>query len=112
MNAISRWPSRAETAACSTAALSGVEKHPWISCEINHVSGVLALVESGLGVAAVPALSILPERQSMVVGVPLVNPAVKRTLGLISRHQHAVPPASRTLFDMLSASVATAKPMR
>lgn len=87
------------------AALAGVEKHPWISCEINHVSGILALVESGLGVAAVPGLSILPERQGTVVGVPLVNPAVKRTLGLISRHQHAMPPASRTLFDMMSASI-------
>jgi DNA-binding transcriptional LysR family regulator len=87
------------------AALAGVEKHPWISCEINHVSGILALVESGLGVAAVPGLSILPERQGTVVGVPLVNPAVKRTLGLISRHQHAMPPASRTLFEMMSASI-------
>jgi len=56
-------------------------------------------------VAAVPGLSILPERQGTVVGVPLVNPAVKRTLGLISRHQHAMPPASRTLFDMMSASI-------
>lgn len=87
------------------AALAGVEKHPWISCEINHVAGILALVESGLGVAAVPGLSILPERQGAVIGVPLVNPAVKRTLGLISKHQHAMPPASRTLFDMLSASI-------
>ena len=87
------------------AALSGVEKHPWISCEINHVSGVLALVESGLGVAAVPGLSIPREAHSTVIGVPLVNPTVNRTLGLISRHQHAMPPASRTLFDMLVAGI-------
>ena len=87
------------------AALAGVEKHPWISCEINHVSGILALVESGLGVAAVPGLSILAQRQGAVIGVPLVNPSVKRTLGLISKHQHAMAPASRTLFDMLSANI-------
>ena len=55
--------------------------------------------------AAVPGLSILQERQSKVIGVPLVHPAVKRTLGLISKHQYAMPPASRTLFDMLSASI-------
>ena len=87
------------------AALSGVEKHPWISCEINHVSGVLALVESGLGVAAVPGLSIPREANSTVIGVPLVNPVVNRTLGLISRHQQAMPPASRTLFDMFVAGI-------
>ena len=87
------------------AALAGVEKHPWISCEINHVSGILALVESGLGVAAVPGLSILAQRQGAVIGVPLVNPSVKRTLGLICKHQHAMAPASRTLFDMLSANI-------
>ena len=87
------------------AALAGVEKHPWISCEINHVSGILALVESGLGVAAVPGLSILAQRQGAVIGVPLVNPSVKRTLGLISKRQHAMAPASRTLFDMLSANI-------
>ena len=87
------------------AALSGVEKHPIIFCEVNHVSGVLALVEAGLGVAAVPGLSVLPERQELVVGVPLVNPAINRTLGLITKRNHVMPPAARTLFDMLSEAL-------
>jgi DNA-binding transcriptional LysR family regulator len=87
------------------AALSGVEKHPLIFCEVNHVSGILALVDAGMGVAAVPGLSVLPDRQENIVGVPLVNPAIKRTLGIISRHHHVMPPAARTLFDMLTASV-------
>jgi len=87
------------------AALSGVEKHPIIFCEVNHVSGVLALVEAGMGVAAVPGLSVLPERQGHVVGVPLVNPAINRTLGLITKRNHVMPPAARTLFDMLSEAL-------
>lgn len=83
------------------AALAGVEKHPAILCEVNHVSGVLALVEAGMGVAAVPGLSVLPGRPDTIVGVPLVNPPVHRTLGLISKRSHSMAPAARTLFEML-----------
>lgn len=91
------------------AALAGVEKHPLVFCEVNHVSGVLALVEAGMGVAAVPGLSVLPGRPDGVIGVPLVNPAVHRTLGLISKRNHAMAPAARTLFDMLAAALVKKK---
>jgi DNA-binding transcriptional LysR family regulator len=84
------------------AALAGIEKHPVISCEVNHVSGVLALVDAGMGVAAVPGLSVLPGKQEGIVGVPLVNPEIKRTLGLICKRGHSMPPAARTLFEMLT----------
>ena len=87
------------------AALAGVEKHPVILCEVNHVSGVLALVEAGIGVAAVPGLSVLPGRPDGIVGVPLVNPEIKRTLGLISKRDHSMAPAARTLFEMLSEAL-------
>jgi DNA-binding transcriptional LysR family regulator len=87
------------------AALAGIEKHPVIFCEVNHVSGVLALVEAGMGVAAVPGLSVLPGRQDGLVGVPLVNPEIKRTLGLISKRDHSMAPAARTLFEMLTETL-------
>jgi DNA-binding transcriptional LysR family regulator len=87
------------------AALAGVEKHPLIFCEVNHVSGVLALVEAGMGVAAVPGLSVLPGRPDTIVGVPLVNPQINRTLGLISKRSHRMAPAARTLFEMLAEAL-------
>jgi len=87
------------------AALAGIEKHPLIFCEVNHVSGVLALVEAGMGVAAVPGLSVLPGRLDGIVGVPLANPEVKRTLGLISKRNHSMAPAARTLFEMLAEAL-------
>jgi DNA-binding transcriptional LysR family regulator len=87
------------------AALAGVEKHPVILCEVNHVSGVLALVEAGMGVTAVPGLSVLPGRPDTIVGVPLVNPAIHRTLGLVTRRNHSMAPAARTLFDMLAQAL-------
>lgn len=91
------------------AALAGVEKHPLIFCEVNHVSGVLALVEAGMGVAAVPGLSVLPGRPDSIVGVPLVHPSVERTLGLISKRNHSMAPAARTLFEMLSDALVKKK---
>lgn len=87
------------------AALAGVEKHPLVFCEVNHVSGVLALVEAGMGVAAVPGLSVLPGRSDGIIGVPLVNPAIHRTLGLISKRNHVMAPAARTLFEMLAGAL-------
>lgn len=94
------------------AALAGIEKHPVILCEVNHVSGVLALVEAGMGVAAVPGLSVLPGRQDGIVGVPLVNPQINRTLGLITKRNHSMAPAARTLFEMLSESLVKRSPAR
>jgi len=44
---------------------------------------------------------VLPGRPDGIVGVPLVNPEIKRTLGLICKRGHSMPPAARTLFGML-----------
>jgi DNA-binding transcriptional LysR family regulator len=87
------------------AALAGIEKHPLIFCEVNHVAGVLALVEAGMGVAAVPGLSVPQGRRDGIVGVPLANPEIKRTLGLISKRNHSMAPAARTLFEMLAEAL-------
>jgi DNA-binding transcriptional LysR family regulator len=92
------------------AALAGIEKLPLIFCEVNHVSGVLALVEAGMGVAAVPGLSVPAGREAAIVGVPLVEPGIQRTLGLISKRNHSMAPAARTLFGMLSEALRSQQP--
>jgi DNA-binding transcriptional LysR family regulator len=58
-----------------------------------------------MGVAAVPGLSVLPGRPDTIVGVPLVNPAIHRPLGLVTRRNHSMAPAARTLFDMLAQAL-------
>lgn len=87
------------------AALAGSGKHPLVFCEVNHVAGVLALVQAGLGVAAVPALSVAPGRVDGLVAVPLAQPEVTRTLGLISKRGHSMAPAARALFEMLRSAL-------
>jgi len=50
------------------------------------------------GVAAVAGLPVLPGRPDTVVGVPLKKPTICRTPGLISKHNHSLASAARTLF--------------
>lgn len=89
-------------------ALAGVEKHPAVFYEVNHVSGILALVEAGMGVAAVPRLSLPQHPGAPVIGVPLVSPPVYRTLGLIRKRGRVMPPAAQTLFGMLQQALVKA----
>lgn len=70
----------------------------WYEC--NHVTGALALVEAGLGLAALPRLAV-PGDHPRVHGVPLVQPELWRTLGLLQRRDRALSPAARALRERL-----------
>jgi DNA-binding transcriptional LysR family regulator len=87
-------------------ALSTLEHRPVAFYEANHVAGALGLVEAGLGLAALPNLS-LPATHPTLKGIPLVEPGVHRMLGLISRKDRPLQPAAAVLYDMLRDSLAT-----
>ena len=75
-------------------------------CTVNHVAALLAFVEAGLGVGVVPRMA-LPRTKGhnqAVVGVPLADPSIERTLGLICRRGRELAPASRKLYDLLLAA--------
>jgi len=55
------------------------------ACEVRHLSTALALVEAGVGIAAVP-VSAMPDRDHpLITSVPLVSPRVSRALGTVRR---------------------------
>lgn len=54
-------------------------------CETRHVTTMLGMVEAGLGIAAVPAMSLPSSGHSILTSLPLTEPAVKRTVGLLRR---------------------------
>ncbi|UYB60203.1 LysR family transcriptional regulator (plasmid) [Klebsiella michiganensis] len=54
-------------------------------CETRHVTTMLGMVEAGIGIAAVPAMSMPASEHSVLTSVPLVDPVVKRSVGLIRR---------------------------
>ena len=54
-------------------------------CETRHVTTLLGMVEAGIGIAAVPAMSMPPSEHSVLRALPLTEPAVTRTVGLLKR---------------------------
>ena len=85
-------------------ALTDAAARPRWFCEAQHVSTLVSFVEAGLGIAAVPELAMPPAGHSTLVGVPLVEPAVTRPVGLIRRAGRELPPASRLLYDAIRAA--------
>jgi DNA-binding transcriptional LysR family regulator len=90
-------------------ALARSPARPRWFCEVNHVPALVSLVMAGLGVGVVPRMALPPDGHQGLVAVPLVEPKVSRTLGLISRRGRALPAAAQLLYDMLIARKATAR---
>jgi len=72
--------------------------------EVRHVSTLVGLVEAGLGVAAVPRLAMPQGDHATLVSIPLVEPTITRTVGLIRRRSRSLSPAAQQLYDLLLAS--------
>jgi len=83
-------------------AIAHLEQRPTIYYEANHVVGVLALGEAGLGMAVLPGLA-LPRDHPRLCAIPLTEPAVDRVLALIRRRDRALQPAAKALFDILTS---------
>jgi len=82
-------------------AFAGIEKRPTIHYEINHVTGAINLVAAGLGVAIVPGLALDRALHPGLIGLPLVNPKITRTLGLITRKGDSLHAMARALVNQL-----------
>jgi DNA-binding transcriptional LysR family regulator len=82
-------------------ALARLETRPAVFCEVNHVTSALALADAGVGVTAVPALAYSKVRYPSLVTVPLVEPEVRRTLGLITRKGAAMSAPAQALYALL-----------
>ena len=84
-------------------ALTDTPLRPRWFCEVRHVLTLVGLVEAGLGIAAVPRLAMPPADHPVLVSVPLVEPVISRTIGLIRLRGRQLPPAAQQLHDMIRA---------
>lgn len=84
-------------------ALSEHSIHPHWYCEAQHVSTLVSLVEAGMGIAAVPRLAMPPEGHPTLVSVPLVDPLISRSVGLIRRRGRTLSPAALELYNKILA---------
>lgn len=84
-------------------ALADRRERPKWFYEVRHVATLLGLVEAGLGVAAVPQLAMPQKRHATLVAVPIIEPSVNRTLGLIRRHGRTLAPAAQALYALMES---------
>ena len=82
-------------------ALTDLTQRPRWFCEVRHVLSVIGFVEAGLGIAAVPGLAMPPASHPDLVSIPLVEPAIARTIGLVRLRGRQLPPAAQQLYDMI-----------
>ncbi|MES2976199.1 MAG: LysR family transcriptional regulator [Pseudomonadota bacterium] len=82
-------------------ALAEVPPLPRPVIEVRHVSTLIDIVESGLGLAVVPQLT-LPRKPASVVGVKLEQPAISRTLAIIKRNGRSLSPAAAAFAQLLA----------
>ncbi|VXC92520.1 Uncharacterized HTH-type transcriptional regulator YbhD [Burkholderia sp. 8Y] len=92
-------------------ALAAVAPRAPSVCETRHVTTMLGLIEAGLGVAAVPSMAMPGHDHPILTSVPLVEPVVKRRVGIVRRRGRPLTPAAqefhRTIIETKSAGVAS-----
>ena len=86
-------------------AFANAKHRPAIHYEINHVTGAMQLVAAGLGIAIVPGLALSDAHHAGLAGIPLTDPAIARTLGLITRKGDRMHAHAQQLADLLIAEV-------
>ncbi|HPE61225.1 MAG: LysR family transcriptional regulator [Thiothrix sp.] len=82
-------------------ALAGARVRPRPYYEVQHLSTSLGLVEAGLGVAALPRMSLPAEPHPVISIIPLTAPVVTRTVGVVRVPQAKASPAAEQFYRML-----------
>ena len=91
-------------------ALSARGIRPKWFYEVQHLSTSLGMVEAGLGVSAMPSLAMPDADHPTLVSVPLSDPEVTRTLGLVSRRGASLSPAAEKFVAILLGQWKTEQP--
>ncbi|OEZ27323.1 LysR family transcriptional regulator [Variovorax boronicumulans] len=69
--------------------------------EVEHLATVMGLVEAGVGVSVVPALTLFHFRRDTLVTRPLPIAGLARTIYLVQRREGSLSVAAQTLHDLI-----------
>jgi DNA-binding transcriptional LysR family regulator len=72
--------------------------------EVHHPSTALGLVTAGVGMAILPVSTIQEGTHPRVRRIPLLRPAISRSIALIRRRKATLSPAAQAFYDMLVAA--------
>jgi len=78
----------------------GIEPH--IAFEGDDIDALKGLVSAGLGVALMPEVTLVDNLPPSTVKIPLANPRVTRTVGVICPTQRKLLPTEQLFFEFLS----------
>lgn len=81
-------------------AIASLPTSPQSIFETRHGTTMIGLVEAGLGVAVVPSMAMPGPDHPLLVSVPLQEPVVKRSVGLIKRRSTVLTPAAEQLYNL------------
>ncbi|CDG82931.1 LysR family transcriptional regulator [Janthinobacterium agaricidamnosum] len=86
-------------------AMAPAERRPPSFIEVRHVTSLLEMVKARLGIAVVPQLALPHDNPSALRAVPLVDPEITRTLGIIRRTGRILSPGAQELYHMLKEAL-------
>ncbi|MGQ9368650.1 LysR family transcriptional regulator [Azospirillum sp. ST 5-10] len=69
--------------------------------EASHLATIAGLVEAGIGIAALPSLALPLLRFAELTAVPIEEPVVERSIGIVRRPARSPSVAARGLLDLL-----------
>ncbi|MGA0572713.1 LysR family transcriptional regulator [Variovorax sp. VNK109] len=77
--------------------------------EVEHLATVTGLVEAGLGISAVPALTLFHFRRETIHTRPLPLKDLRRTVYLVQRSEGSLSMAAQALHDLIIQRIGTLK---
>lgn len=70
-------------------------------CEVRHVPALISLIQSGVGIGAIPQFSLPSSGVANLKIIPLVEPRIARMIGFIQRRGRPLSPAAQAFKDLL-----------
>lgn len=67
--------------------------------EVQYMGTIAGMVEAGIGIALVPALSLWQFRRPSLTSRPVFLPNLSRSLHLLKRRGHAMSPSAQALYE-------------
>ena len=80
--------------------------------EVGHLTTALGLIESQVGVAVMPRMVMPQSGRPEVVWLPLIEPVICRTIGIVQRRSGTMHPAAAQLLERLREEWPAAAPQR
>lgn len=74
---------------------------PTVSFEGEDIDSIKGLVSAGLGVSLVPEITLFDNIPRATVKIPIINPEVTRTVGVIKPKKRALLPTEEVFYDFL-----------